>query len=112
MNECYKQYLDYLLGNVSITEPNFNYNKKFKYYKNNQYDIILELADWRLFIKEDIWYNFQYFFDLRYSETMIFFNEYFSKKMNLKYITNSLRYFCYDTLYCWFKFFVQIFIFL
>lgn len=91
INDCYKEYLDYLIGNVIETKPDFRCNeKRRKFFKNNEYKIILELVDWRLFIKEDIWYNFQCFFDLTYSETRSYFNEYFCEKMNLNNITPTV----------------------
>lgn len=88
INDFHKEYLDYIVGEVSETKPlNFVFNTKSKYFKCYEYEILLEVCGWRLFIKEEIWNNLQDFFGLTHTETKVILNRYFSEKLELKDMT-------------------------
>ena len=87
INDFHKDYLDYIVGEVSETIPQNLNNKKSKYFKNKEFEILLEVCGWRLLIKEEIWNNLQDFFGLTHTETKVILNGYFSEKLELKDVT-------------------------
>ena len=86
INKFHEEYLDYTLGEISETKS-YYLSTNSKFFKSKDYDILLEVCGWRLFIKEIVFNNFQDFFSLTYSETKIILIHYFSKKLDLSGLT-------------------------
>lgn len=86
INTFHEEYLDYTLGEISETKS-YYLSSKSKFFKSKDYDILLEVCGWRLFIKEPVFNNLQDFFNLSTTETKIIFSNYFNKKLGLSGLT-------------------------
>ena len=81
-----KEYLLYLLGH--LTEVNSEKYPTSRFWKNEEYGIVLELEkSGILWIHYKIWNNFSDFFSLQYTETQQVMKDVLEEYLNLRGVT-------------------------
>jgi hypothetical protein len=88
MHSCYKEYLLYLLGELTEVHSDEYHNSIF--WKNDEYGVVLQLRkSINLWVHNKIWDNFSMFFSLQYDETQQVMRGLLEEHLKLEGITPS-----------------------